>query len=216
MLTYHNNPELKEEFVNRMKAHMAADQVIQGTGFENSRGCAVGCTYDSYDHSLGPSRLGFPEWYERLRDSIFEVLPANEAPQWALDSLEKVPVGVDLEPLRWKLALARHKRQLDALQSNEETYAEEVKNALKLVIAYCESMLKGEGSEEERDKAAESAEAAAMSAEAAARSTAWLVQAAARSASWSVEAEATAWLVAWQLERDTLISELDKLAVEGK
>jgi hypothetical protein len=39
MLTYHNDP--------------------QGTGYsdEHGRGCAVGCTYDEYDHKLGPSRL---------------------------------------------------------------------------------------------------------------------------------------------------------------
>ncbi|MDE2000853.1 MAG: hypothetical protein KGI52_18220, partial [Burkholderiales bacterium] len=96
MKTYHNNPALKAEFVARMQAHLDADQVIQGLGYENGRGCAIGCTYDKYDHELGPWRLGFPEWYEHLRDAIFEGLPAYEAPAWALRSLTMVPVGVDL------------------------------------------------------------------------------------------------------------------------
>ena len=112
MLTYLNDPTLKQTFVRRMDDHIALDQVIQGTGYSNGRGCAVGCTYNEYDYSLGPSRLGFTEWYEKLRDKIFEGLPAAEAPAFALASLSEVPVGVDLEQVRVPFLIDTLKRCL--------------------------------------------------------------------------------------------------------
>jgi hypothetical protein len=162
--TYHGSHELKAEFVARMQAHIAADEVMQGTGFERGRGCAVGCTYDEYDHALGPVRLGFPQWYEHWRDVVFEGLPENEAPAWALASLAAVPVGVDLEPIRWHLAIARHERDLQLMGSEKGDYASQCRSAITRVIAYCKSQLEGQATDHERSAAESAAESEAESA----------------------------------------------------
>ena len=48
LLSYHNDVNVKNKYVERFKQHMLADQVIQGTGFANGRGCFIGCTFDAY------------------------------------------------------------------------------------------------------------------------------------------------------------------------
>jgi hypothetical protein len=48
LLTFHGDQGIKDKYVDRVKAHKAADEIIQGTGFDSktNRGCAVGCTLD--------------------------------------------------------------------------------------------------------------------------------------------------------------------------
>lgn len=157
MLSYHNDPAVKAKYVNRFAAHRAADEVIQGTGFDNGRGCFVGCTLDDYNHSRFPIELGWPEWLARLADTIFEGVPKAEAPQFGTDLLEAVPVGADLEPLRHRLALTVQRRNLARLADNTEPYATQCRAAVEQVIAYLANP--------EKD--------AARSASAAAESAAW-------------------------------------------
>src|SRR5579863_1438147 len=186
LLSYHNDPAVKLKYQARFAAHRAADEVIQGAGFRNGRGCFVGCTLDAYDHARFPIELGWPEWLARLADAIFEGLPRAEAPQFGADLLEAVPVGKDLGPVRWQLAIARYERQLAALATNAEPYAAEVRAALTGMITYCQAQLGGIATEIQRsaaESAAWSAARSAWSAESAARS-AW---SAARSAARSAE-----------------------------
>lgn len=141
MMSYHNDPALKTEFVARMQAHLDADNIRQRETGYGGKGCAVWCTYDEYDHSFGPSRLGIPEWYEHLRDVVFEGLPQKAASDWALASLTEVPIGVDLEPVRWVIAIARHERQINRLKTNTEPNASQCIATLSQVIDYCKLML---------------------------------------------------------------------------
>jgi hypothetical protein len=217
MLSYHNDVAIKLKYKERFDAHRKADEVVQGTGFDGRRGCFVGCTLDSYDHSRFPIELGWPEWLARLADSIFEEIPEKDAAQFGTDLLEAVPVGVDLEPVRWKLAILRHERQLDQLKDNKQEYAEKVRKALDLVIDYYKSQVAGTACEQQRIAAQTAAKSAAKSAESAgvwsvARSALWsaapswstfTVADSARDASWS-----TSWTKsdAWIWERDTLLS----------
>ena len=223
MLSYHNDPAVKEKSQLRFAEHRAADSVIQGTGYENGRGCFVGCTLKRYDHSQFPIELGWPEWLARLADSIFEGIPKAEAPQFGTDLLAAVPVGVDLEPVRWMLAIARHRVQLERLKDNTEPYAEQVRDVLNGVIAHAEAMLGKTYESESAESAARSAarsaaESAARSAESAARSAAQsAAQSAARSAesaAWSAArsaARSAAQSAAFQIERDTLLAVLRSL-----
>ena len=147
MLSYHNDPAVKEKFVLRFAAHRAADEVVQGQGFEENRGCFVGCTLDNYDHGQFPKELGWPEWLAHLADAIFEGIPESEAAQFGTDLLATVPVGVDLEPVRFHIAITRHKRQLMRLQTNTEPYAVQCVAALEAVIAWCNLELSAFSSE---------------------------------------------------------------------
>jgi hypothetical protein len=217
MLSYHNDPAVKQKYVERFAAHRAADAVVQGQGYENGRGCFVGCTLQNYKHSQFPVELGWPEWLAHLADSIFEGLPKKDAPQFGADLLDAVPVGVDLEPVRWHLAIARHERQIAALASNTEGYVAACRAAILGVIAYCKAQLGGYADEEMRVTArsvAESAQSAAWSVVESAQSAAWSVawsaaqsaESAARSAARSARsAESAESAAAWEWERDDLL-----------
>ena len=100
LLTFHNDPAIKEKYLARIRAHMAADEIVQGIGFDGKRGCAVGCTLDKYDHSAYPAELGIPEWVARLQDEIHEGLPIDIAKKWPERLLNACPVGVDLEQVK--------------------------------------------------------------------------------------------------------------------
>jgi len=93
---YHGNAAIKAKYIARMKAHIAADELIQGTGFENGKGCAVGCTLDNYDHGRYPIELDAPEVLAYLQDAIFEGLPSDEAKAFPLAFLEAIKEGADL------------------------------------------------------------------------------------------------------------------------
>ena len=241
MHSYHNDPAVKEKYQQRFAAHRAADEVVQGTGFDNGRGCFVGCTLDEYDHSRFPVELGWPEWLARLAESIFEGLPKAEAPQFGTDFHAAIPVGVDLEPVRFLIAIPRHQAQLARLEGNDEPYAEQCRAAITSVINYCIKMAGDQyANENEAKSAAESALSAAKSAALLVAELAeWSVESAMESAAesvekWSVKSvkwsalsavgsavESAEWSVnwselsavesAWQQERDTLLTVLKSL-----
>lgn len=145
MLSYLNDPAVKAKYQLRFENHRKMDQVIQGTGFDKTsgRGCFVGCTLNGYDHSRFPVELGWPEWLARLADKIFEGISSAEAPQFGTDLLAAVPVGVDLENVQYKLAIARHTRQIERLADNPEPYAEQCRAALRQVTEFCENKISG-------------------------------------------------------------------------
>src|SRR6202022_62014 len=95
-----------------------------------SHGCAVGCTLNQYNHKAYENELGLPRWLAHLEDRIFEGLPAVEAQQFAVDFLESVPVGTNVDRVRWQLAAQRHTRDRDRLMSNPEPYAKQCVEAL--------------------------------------------------------------------------------------
>src|ERR1700676_2211809 len=58
---YHNDPAIKEVLINQLQAHYDADEIIKGTYWQDGKGCAVGCSIHSSDHSLYEKELGLPE-----------------------------------------------------------------------------------------------------------------------------------------------------------
>lgn len=87
---FHNDQRIKDKFLARLKSHRAADELVKGIGWENGKGCAVGCTLDAYDHSLYPTELGLPEWLAGLEDAIFEGLPNAKAMAWPEQFLKAI------------------------------------------------------------------------------------------------------------------------------
>src|SRR5690606_5332993 len=118
MLTYHSDESLKQRAVEAAKRHRDQDMLLAGTYGRMDgtfRGCSVGC--DAYDitgelladgyHRITAEYFGFPEWLERLRDAIFEGLPNDERRDFHVRLKEAIPVGVDIEPVRHRLAIRR-------------------------------------------------------------------------------------------------------------
>lgn len=137
MKAFHGDPEVKAKYVARLAAHHAADEIIQGEGWNGSHGCAVGCTLNKYDHQAYENELGLLQWLARLEDRIFEGLPPVKAQQFAVDFLNAIPVGADVAEVRFKLAAQRLYRDRDRQATNPATYAKQCVAALEQVIAYC-------------------------------------------------------------------------------
>lgn len=130
MLSYHNDANLKDLIVQEMKNHQLNDQFIKGTYEEEIdgkfKGCAVGCAIDSFNIKLGKSYLnndheafeeaiGVPQWLAYLQDRLFEKLPNEKSVQFAIDFLDSIPVGVNLNPVKWKFCAFILKDNIDRI-----------------------------------------------------------------------------------------------------
>ena len=142
---FHDDPAIKAKYIARVEAHRAADELIRGVGWENGRGCAIGCTLDAYDHSRYPIELGLPEWFARLEDAIFEGLPVERAMRWPSDVLRAIPVGAAIDDeLRDELAALRLERLLPSLSENTQAYARQCEAALRQCVGFLRSPSKDE------------------------------------------------------------------------
>jgi len=164
-----------DQMLAETQAHIAADAVRQGTYWNGSHGCFIGCLAHSDRAETLTERFGLPLVLVRICEGIFEGLPADEAREF----FSAVPVaigrdGCDLSLVHWAF-LAAELRALPPAPAD-------VQAVIDPVIAGMDLLASG-GT---WDKAA--AEAAAQAAEAAAR-------AAEASAAW--DAEAAAWAAAW-------------------
>jgi hypothetical protein len=96
LIAFHGDPAIKEKYLSRVSAHAAADELIQGTGWEDGKGCAVGCTLHRYEHAGFETELGIPEELAYLQDGIFEGLPNGEAKAFPAQFLSAIQPGADL------------------------------------------------------------------------------------------------------------------------
>ena len=208
--SYNNDENLKKIFLEEIIKHRKADQIIQGTyGEENGKwkGCAVGCSihslnirlgkkYSTSDHSVYEKELGIPEWLARLEDTIFEGLPIKDAKKWPEKFAKAIPVGVNLEYIKWHFCAFLLKENIDRvlkLKISDEL-KEQVVKAINQVLSVHEKAIEtGKWNDSAAESAARSAESAAWNAaESAARS--------AESAAWNAAGSA-AWSAAWSAAR---------------
>lgn len=205
MLAYHNNQSIKDKYIARMKGHMKADALIQGTGWDGHKGCAVGCTFENYNHARGPIEIGVPETLMQLEDYIFEGLPVEQAKAFPLEFLTAIPVGANLSMVwpRFALWLLASPDHGVLRHCNDDAYP----SAETAVDLYRRWIHGDQPSAEEFEAAARVAWTAAWAATAraseaseASEAAAWASEAAAWvAAAWAAEAveeaEAAAWTV---------------------
>ena len=228
VLSYHNDPAVKAWHVEQAKKHLAADMLRAGTFGETYggqfRGCSVGCFAHDIDpdageyHAIVAGKAGWPEWLVRLNDTLFEGLPEGEREAFHVELRERVPVGVDLEPVRHKIAIARIDRLLDAQRKALAANEGDARDAIAGVIDAMTTVRRCHEAEiggnacawsawsAARSAAASAAESAAESAWLAAELAAWSAESAARSAAWSAASAARS--AAYQAERDALYAAL--------
>jgi hypothetical protein len=96
MIAFHGKQEIKDEYLNRVKSHQIADEIVKGTYWEDGKGCAIGCTIHSSDLSAYETELGIPRILARLEDGIFEKLPNHLAMIWPERFLDAITPGADL------------------------------------------------------------------------------------------------------------------------
>ena len=189
MQSFHNNAAIKHKYLARVIAHQKADNLIRGIGWKNGKGCAVGCTLESYDHKSYETELGIPEWLARLEDGFFERMSLDKSKTWPEKFLEAIPIGVDLDKIIAPFLIMVLKSTLDTFDHQRFP---DVKKYIDQVISLLES---GEFNLKPSPEQARAAtEAAALAAAwAAALAAAW---AAAEAAAWAAT-EAAALAAAW-------------------
>ncbi len=96
LLTFHGKKSIKEKYVKRVRLHRKMDNIIQGSGWDGHKGCAVGCTLERYDHSQYPIELGIPEELGHLQDAIHEGLKVPDFKEWPELFLTTIEEGLDL------------------------------------------------------------------------------------------------------------------------
>ena len=196
VLSFHSDPKIKAKYMRRIRAHAKADEIVKGAYWEDGKGCAVGCIVETnagphlaLAQILGGQSL---EWLARLVDTLFENLPNGHAKEFPAKFLSAIPVGKDLEPVKWKFCLFLLSDNYERVKALSLT--DSIKNQVLEAIAQCqklhtdaiESGSLDESAARSAESAAESAASAARSAESAAASAAWSAEsAAARSAAWS-------------------------------
>ncbi|MGH7837251.1 MAG: hypothetical protein ACREQC_05410, partial [Candidatus Binataceae bacterium] len=101
MLAYHNDPAVKAKYLNRVRAHEAADEIIHGKYWERGKGCAVGCTVHSSSHVAFETEMGIPQMLARLEDRLFEGMANGDSKKYPARFLSVIPVGADLSRVGW-------------------------------------------------------------------------------------------------------------------
>lgn len=156
---YLNDEKLKKDFVKEIKWHQDQDKILQGTYGEGSnddwRGCAVGCSihslnrmkgkeYSTSRHDIYEKELGIPEWLARLEDTIFEGLPVEEAKKWPLKFSRAIPVGANLDPVKWKFCAYLLKENIDRVLSLDisDDLKKQVVDAIRGVLNLHENAIK--------------------------------------------------------------------------
>src|SRR5947207_14484647 len=105
MKAFHGDPKIKAQYIRRVRLHRESDKLVKGKYRQNGKGCAVGCTVHSGDHSAYERELGIPRIIARLEDGIFEGLPNGRAQAWPELFLDSIPVGSDLSLIWPKFAV---------------------------------------------------------------------------------------------------------------
>jgi hypothetical protein len=96
LIAFHGQQAIKDKYLERVRRHREADELIRGTGWDGHNGCAVGCTLEKYDHAAYETELGIPRAIARLEDVLFEQLPKATYPQWPERFLSAIEPGADL------------------------------------------------------------------------------------------------------------------------
>jgi hypothetical protein len=217
MQSYLNDPKLKTDFIKEVLWHYETDKIIKGSYGDNAspeKGfCAVGCSihslnrmkgkdYDTSKHKVYETELGIPEWLARLEDAIFEGLPNELAMKWPLRFAKAIPVGVNLEPVKWKVSIFILSESIERVLGLDisDDLKKQVVDAIRDVLVVHEQAIKtGVWAWSAAESAAESAAGSAAwsawsAAESAARSAAESAAESARSAAES--AAESAWSAA--------------------
>jgi hypothetical protein len=93
---FHGDPAVKKLYLDRVRQHQRADELIHGIYWQNGRGCAVGCTIHSANHAAYETELGLPRILARLEDRLFEGMANGKASTWPSAFLDAIRVGADL------------------------------------------------------------------------------------------------------------------------
>ena len=186
MKAFHGSQQIKDKYVNRMQQHIDADELIKGEGWSNGKGCAVGCTLNSYNHKLYETEIGVPEWVAHLNDVLHENTSDEIWPTLQLRFLKSVKPGITFNEIKKNINIFVQRRNLDRV--NKLNISFELKNEIITAIEKVIDFLVTESAAESAAGSAVqwatelNAESAAESARYAAESARYAAESAAESA----------------------------------
>lgn len=134
MKAFFGKQEIKDKYVNRMKAHIEADELIQGTGFDDGKGCFIGCTLNNYSHLQYEEELNIPVELARLFDEIFEQLEIEDSKNFSLQIYDSIEVGADLSEVVRKFKIYLMNFVLQFVQDEKHTKQKEAIEAVKNLL----------------------------------------------------------------------------------
>jgi hypothetical protein len=158
LLSYHSDPQVKA--AAQATHALSSNPAIDLTHYEERVHRGAYAHNETYSPDAFSKWIGWPIWLVYLADRIHEGLGALDGPQFRVDLLEAVPVGVDLEPVRWNLAIQRHARDFERMEGHEAPYADAVSLAINSAANFAEAQLKGTATEAQRTAALLATEAA--------------------------------------------------------
>jgi hypothetical protein len=226
MLTFKNDPTIKDALVSRMKKHIELDELVKGATGQDGKGCTVWCALNNgdmnhgYNHAAFESILGLPEWLARLQDTIFEGLSVEDAKWFSSQWVTAIPVGRDITRVKWKFCAFIMKENiervllLDISDDLKKQVVDAINGVLNIHTSAAETGIFSESAARSAWSAARSAAESAWSAESAARSawSAWSAAESAESAAWS--AARSAWSAARSAARSAWSAAYKRYAVE--
>lgn len=214
---FHGDQAIKDKYLDRVRMHRAADNLIHGTGWENGKGCAIGCTLEAYDHSQYPVELGIPEVLARIEDRLFEGMTNGDSQAWPEQFLEAITPGADLSMVWYRF---QRRLLVDAGRGTLRLCKGSAHDASLNIIAMFDRYIAGDAPSdnewlEGRAAAAYAYAPADDAAYAAAAAAAYAADAAAYAyaAAYADAAAYAAYAAAWLWIRDTLLRVLSESPV---
>src|SRR5712692_6789302 len=196
LLSFHGDIQVKEKYLERLRQHKIADQILQDATGQDGKGCAVWCTLNKYAHQAYENELGIPMILARLEDRIFEGLSIEESRDFPINFLTAIPIGKDLKHIYkhffiWMLVDEKDGVIKFAKTDNQRTAISNVAELLK------KSILEKVTADEFREVGKVSRNAAADAAAYAADAAAYAADAAAYAADAAAYAAAAAAAAAY-------------------
>lgn len=102
LVAFHGNAKIKKFYLDRVRGHEKADEIVKGKYWEDGHGCAIGCTIHGADHAKYETKLGIPRQIAELEEDIFEGLPVKEGEAFPAKFLNIIIPGADLSQVRNK------------------------------------------------------------------------------------------------------------------
>ena len=141
-----------ETLAIEVKRHVEADAVLQGTYWDGSKGCFIGCLAHSSDATALGEMYGLPLVLVRICENVFERLPADDAKSFFAAIPDAVGRdGKDLTRVHWAF-LASELRALPEFDAATQSVIDPVIAGMDLLAS---------GGEWSRDDAYAAADAAA-------------------------------------------------------
>ena len=182
--------------IERMETHIEADELVCGTGFEDGKGCFIGCTFDRYDHEYAALSTGVPEWLWYLADELHESMSRSvDRGDMALKLLHGFEKCEDFDALERAIHIYIQRQNIERVTALEIDAAlkSEVLAAIDAVISCHEAALPVDAPDwaAARSAAALAGRSAQVSVTSEAGSAEWSAALAAWSAEWSAALEAS-------------------------